>query len=412
MGIVSKKTTLFFILFFMADHCLWLLNADRQSMVNEICWIAIIIILFSQFGFPGLTTLCNRREYNFCYLVLFTIVMGIYSTIQSYLLHGQSLMQGASPQRFMIVGFLLYFCLMKYIQEKEYALELIKKMFLILGYLELILYIAQYLLVDYIRFLQTSYSSIRLGEVRLNLGSIAVPFVVFYSINNIYVNKRVSVKDIISIVAGFFYSFVVAKTRIVLIAYIIAMIAGYLVWKRGGKRKLVVFLVLTIFVAFLVQTELFSYLIDGLNNQDMSSQTRQEGRAYYLQRIAEHPILGCGYINTNNAAAVAYSGMNSIESGIYWVDLGIYGLTFFFGIVGLLWFITLYGKMTKKAFRIARKGNLTFWMYMIYSIVICPNGTGFLWYISKTIELVMWICLIECEYKKIFYDELYVEDKT
>ena len=164
-----------------------------------------------------------------------TVFMGIYSTIQSYILHGQSVIQGAAPQRFMISGFLMYFVLMKYIQEKEYALDMVKRMFLFLGYLELVLYIAQYLLLDHVRFLQISYSNIRLGDIRMNLGSIAVPFVVFYSINNIYINRKSSWKDAVSIVAGFFYAFVIAKTRIVLAAYIIALIGR--VYDMEKRRK-------------------------------------------------------------------------------------------------------------------------------------------------------------------------------
>ena len=405
-GMISKKTTQFFILFFMADHCLWLINSAKQNFVNEICWIFILIFLIAQFGISGFKEIRNKRKYYFCYIVLFTVFMGIYSTIQSYILHGQSVIQGAAPPRFMISGFLMYFVLMKYIQEKEYALDMVKRMFLFLGYLELVLYIAQYLLLDHVRFLQISYSNIRLGDIRMNLGSIAVPFVVFYSINNIYINRKSSWKDAVSIVAGFFYAFVIAKTRIVLAAYIIALIGGYMIWKRGGKRKIIVFIALILFVVFLSQTKLFSYLMDGLNNLDMSSQTRQEGRMFYLARIKEHPIWGCGYINTNHPGAVAYSGMNNTESGIYWVDLGIYGLTFFFGGIGFFWFILLYSKMTRMAFCIARKGDLTFWMYMIYSIVICPNGTGFLWYISNTLELIMWMCLIESEYKGTLQKQL------
>ena len=132
-GMISKKTTQFFILFFMADHCLWLINSAKQNFVNEICWIFILIFLIAQFGISGFKEIRNKRKYYFCYIVLFTVFMGIYSTIQSYILHGQSVIQGAAPQRFMISGFLMYFVLMKYIQEKEYALDMVKRMFLLLG---------------------------------------------------------------------------------------------------------------------------------------------------------------------------------------------------------------------------------------------------------------------------------------
>ena len=117
----------------------------------------------------------------------------------------------------------------------------------------------------------------------------------------------------------------------------------------------------------------------------------------------EHPFLGSGYINTGNENALKYSGMNSIENGIIgWTDLGVYGLTFFFGIIGLIWFIILYGKMTYQAFKIAKMGNVTYLMFMVYSIVSSPNITNFLWYIGNTVSFVLWICLIEKEYKNSY----------
>ena len=138
-----------------------------------------------------------------------------------------------------------------------------------------------------------------------------------------------------------------------------------------------------------------------MNKIDLSSQTRVLGRAYYLQKIAEHPILGCGYINTNNTVAVQYSGINSISTGIIaWVDLGVYGLVFFFGIIGLIWFVWMYGKMTYMSYKIASKGDLTYWMYMIYLIVLVPNSTGFLWYLTNTVQFIILMCMMEGEYKK------------
>ena len=396
---ISKKTVGFFALFFMADHCLWIVNANAQSIAYEMCWIGIFALFVISFARKGFKNVLDRTEYNFSSEVLFTIVMGIYSSVQSYRLHGQSLAQGIVPQRFMIWGFLFYFVLMKYLNKKENALYSLKRMFLLLGYLELFLYILQYLSIDYFQFLQITYT-IRLDEIRMNPGTIALPFVIFNSINHIYSNKKATIKDILLIGAGFFYSFGIAKTRIVLLAYIIAIIGGFLVWKNSGKKKVVVFFVLVFVITILAQTELFSFMLDGLNNLDKSSQTRELGREYYLSKIEKHPILGCGYINTNNAQAVAFSGMNSLKEGVIaWVDLGIYGLTFFFGIIGFIWFIILYGKMAYKSFAVAKNGNSIYWMYMIYSIVICPNGTGFLWNIGSTMGLVWWMCMIEKEYK-------------
>ena len=401
---IHKSSLILFLIFFLADHCFWLVNANVQSLTNEFCWMLIVSMFFCTVFVSDCGKLFNTVFYEFGFLVLFTIVMGGYSTIQAVQLHGQSLMQGILPQRFMISAFLLYFVLMKRINNKKGYLERIESVFLAVGCTEMILYISQYFLINTVRFLNITVSY-RLDGIRMNLGAIGIPFVIFNSINTVFKNKKLRVFDVLCIAAGLFYSFSIAKTRITLVAYMLAIIGGYLVWKKGGKRKFWAFFIIAVFIVCLSQTSLYSYLIEGINNIDLSSQTRSLGRAYYLKRIAEHPIFGCGYINTNNANAVAYSGMNSISTGtIAWVDLGVYGLTFFFGLLGFTWFVILYSKMAIKAYKIAKKGNLAYWMYMVYSIVISPNGTGFIWYISSTVAFVVWICLIEGNYKEMNSD--------
>lgn len=397
---IRKTTVLYFVLFVMADHCLWLLSGNVQSKVNELCWIIIFALFLFKFINTNFSQLFNKQKYQFGRIILFTVIMGIYSTLQSYYLHGQSLIQGILPQRFMIGGFFLYFILMKYINEKKYGMKNIEKIFLTIGYCELILYISQYFLINKIQFLQINYT-MRLGEIRMNLGAIGVPYVIFYSLNQLFGEKK-SWKSIVSIAMGIFYVVVIAKTRIALLAYIISIIGGFMMWKKGGKKKIGIFFLLLTLIVVLTQTELFSYLTDGLKGIDLSTQTRQLGRAYYLKKILSHPILGCGYINTNNVAASRYAGIYSISTGIIaWVDLGVYGLTFFFGIVGLVWFLVLYGKLAMRSYKIGCTGKQTYWMYMLYIIVVSPNSTGFLWYISSTIAFVIWMCLIEKEYRDI-----------
>ena len=406
---IKKFTLILFLLFFGADHCLWLVNSNAQNIITEMYCIIIPCILFFLFQKTLFQEPLNRERYYFGHNILFFIIMALYSSIQAYFMYGQSIVHTFLLQRNVIAGFLLYFVIMWYINHKSFELESLTKMIFFLGFLELTLYIVQYLLINQVRFLQANYT-IRMNEVRMNLDAIAVPFVIFYSLNNIYKNKQITWKEIVPLAAGLFYSFIMAKTRIVLVAYTVAFIAGYLLWKKGGKKKIVVLFVLVAFVCYLTQTELFSLLIDGLNNVDPSAQTRTIGRELYIQRIIEHPLLGSGYIFSGNAKASAYAG---IDQGIYWVDLGVFGIAFFYGLVGVLWFVILYSKILIRSFKIAQNGNYTFWMYSIYLIILSPNGTGYMWYISNTFGLVLWLCLIEGNYNKMkseFQKTLYVAE--
>ena len=401
---VKRKTIILFVLLFLADHCLWLVSMDIQNIAYEICWILCMLLFIVSFAKNGFKEIFIDSNYLYWREAIFTIIMGLYSSLQGMLIHGQTFAQGIAPQRFMISVFILYFVINKYLNKKKGALESLKQMFCILGYLELILYTIQFFTINLFKFLQVEYT-MRFDEVRMNLGTIAVPFLIFNSINNMFKKRRIVVKDLIIVLVGFFYSFGIAKTRILILAYGIAILFGVLLWKNGGKRKIIGLLVFVIFLAILSQTRIFSFTLEGLNAQDDSSKTRELGREYYMTKIVEHPILGCGYINTNNEKALSFSGMNSLkkhEGIIAWVDLGVYGLVFFFGIIGLIWFIVLYGRMTYHSYKISKKGNLTYLMYMIYSIVLSPNGTGFLWQMGSTLSLVLWLCIIEREYKDCY----------
>lgn len=399
-----RKTLLLFIIFFLADHCFWLVNANMQNIAYEVCCISIIVLFIISFIKKGFREVVSYSNYNYYKEVLFTIVMGIYSSVQSMILYGQSFKQGFLPQRFMITGFIIYFVINKYFNKKQYALESMKKMFLALGYCELVIYITQFVLINAFEFLHFQYKY-RLGEVRMNMGTIALPFVIFNSINNLFKARKFIWKDALIIAAGFFYAFGIAKTRALLLAFAVAIVGGFLMWKTSVKKKIIGMVVVIVVMIAISQISLFSFLIEGLNGEDASSKTRTLGREYYLMKIVEHPIIGCGYINTENQKAVDYSGKDSLDYGqgiIAWVDLGFYGLTFFFGLIGFIWFLILYGRMTYQSFKVAKRGNLTYFMFMLYSITISPNGTGFLWSIGNAVSLALWMSMIEREYKNYY----------
>lgn len=396
---IKKSSIILFTFLFLADNCLWLFNARIISLAVELCWMSILVMFILMFAGNNFKEIFNKNKYNFGRFILFFFVMGIYACVQAYLIYRQPFVEGLAPQRDILCAFLSYFVFIKCLNTGRLQVSQFKLIFLNLGYIELVLYIGQYFLINSIRFLQVSYSY-RLGDVRLNLNAMAVPYVVFFSLNNIFKSKKWQIKDFLSVVAGLFYVFQITKTRIALAGYLIAIFGGYLIWKRGGKKKLIVGGCLIVFILYMTNTELFGYLIDGINNVDASAQAREFGRTVYLGKILEHPLFGCGYVNTNNAAAVNYAAMNEgAYGGIFWVDLGVYGLTFFFGFIGLLWFVFLFGKMTYKSFKLAIKGNLTYFMYMLYMIVISPNGTGFIWYFVNAVGFIIMLCFIEVDDK-------------
>ena len=393
---IHKKILILLIVFLCADNLLWLTNDLIRTYAKEIFWIMSFLLFYIYIiSARKWKYLFSEQYFIFGRIMLFPIIMALYSSVQSYFLYGQSLFQGILPQRFMLGGFLLYFVLVEYFVE--YGLqERIEKFFVTFAKMELLLYVIQYLVIEQIHFLQVPYS-IRLGGIRMNAGALGIHFLIFYFINKVFTERKLKISYLFWIGISFYYIFGISKTRMLIIAYSLAIGGCFWIWKNGGKRKLAVFFALVLAMVFMTQTELFKYLITGINNMDSSAQIRTIGREYYISKILDHPVFGCGYINMNNKVALSFSGYND---NIFWVDLGVFGLTFFFGIMGLIWMICWYVKLTYCSYKITQKGNYTFWMYMIYIITISVNGTGFLWYPNDTLCYILITAFIDIYYQR------------
>ena len=62
---VRKSSILLFVLIFLADHCFWLVNANQQSRINEICWGVILVAFFLIVLRSEYNNILNKNEYQF-----------------------------------------------------------------------------------------------------------------------------------------------------------------------------------------------------------------------------------------------------------------------------------------------------------------------------------------------------------
>ena len=127
--------------------------------------------------------------------------------------------------------------------------------------------------------------------------------------------------------------------------------------------------------------------------QDNSAQIRIVGRQHYISKLLSNVrtfLFGSGYINS--AVAERYAG---VDKGIYVVDLGFYGIAFFFGIIGVIWLAFLLVKMYKKAWKLTQRRSYFCLMYLIYLTILLPNGTAFIWQIQASAMLAMVACYME-----------------
>lgn len=394
---INKKIVLFFILWLCADNLFWITGPGLRTLATEIFWmISLVAFVFNIILCTGRRKqLFHNQVFGFGKLMLFPIIMALYSAVQAHIMYGQSLILGLLPQRFMVMGFLLYFVLADYCVQEDHR-EKIRNAFLTLGKIEMVLYVTQYFLLGRFNFLNVPYMY-RLGEIRMTAGALAVHFLIFETVNQIMNEKKIRPIQIFWLIMGLYYAVVIGKTRILLVAYPLAILGAFLVWRKGGIKKLAVFCVFVIVIVCMTQTDLFNFLIEGLLNKDSSAQIRTVGREFYMNRLSEHPFLGCGYVNMKNQEALRASGY---YDNIFWVDLGIYGLAFFFGLAGVIWMLIWFGKMAYMSYKIALSGDYMGWMYMIFLVVTSINSTPFLWSVNGIVSYVVLTALIDAAYKK------------
>lgn len=395
---VNKYLLVIAIVFIMADKLFWLVPTSMINTAGEIACVAAGVMFFSSQA-RKLRIIANQNYYHFGKEMIFPIIMMLYSALVSYLNFGQTFVQGMLPQRFFVIGCLFYFVVVNLFLRNHDYLEKIEQFVFLLGCVEILIYLPQYFLSNVVIYLNCPMS-IRLGSVRMSTSTCALPFTIFYCLNAIFQKKKHTIVYWMFLLAGLYYGIVVSKTRIAMVAYLCAILLAYLLWKKGGNRKLFFLVPLAIAVAEILSSELFSYLITGLKQGDLSSQIRVVGREYYISCFLQNFqsfLFGNGYINTNCSAALAFS---RATDGILWVDLGVYAVAFFFGIVGIGWLVTYIAKFVLCAWKLKNCNNLLYMAYIIYLIVLMPNAVGFLWNFNAMLTLATITACLEYRLKE------------
>lgn len=391
---VNIPMAVLFIILVLADNMFWLVSSAQARIGQDFAALLIImfilLIVFIRLRKNKHFSLEKKNEMAF--LMVFPLIIAFYSSVVGYFHYGQSFIRDFLAQRYMFAGFLTYFLAVKIIDRDEYYLERLIKLLVLLGAIEVIAYLPQYFLVD--KFIYLSCNIVRrLGTPRLYTSSCAIPILIFYCIDALMHKKGNGFRYWLGVIGGLYYSIFVSKTRLAMVAYVIAIFVGYLLWKHGGVKKILMSIPLVIGSMYLLNSELFQFLIGGLHAEDSSAQTRVIGRQLYISKWLENLktfMFGNGYINSDNARR--FSG---VFDGIFPVDLGVYAIGYLFGIIGIAWLIILFYKLLKKAWHLAQKGNMFSLMYLIYLLILLPNGTAFIWQIQASVVLSLMVCYIE-----------------
>ena len=378
---------------FLSENFLYVINKDSYILGFSVQDLGLVLVFLI-----GTLYLIVTREsvvdgkYNFAGFIIFGFVLVLMSSIQSNNLYGQPLLLGIRPQRYVMLWLFCYFPLRKAMLLDHISYKKIENIIYKFGIIELILYIAQFLLGDRLEIIHAGTNNVY-STTRYYVNTIFLCMLLFLALDKVFKKERV-LFNIILIVGVLFELIMVGKMRMTSIAVIATIMIGVILWKKGGSLKVFLIVAGIAGLAMVSQTEVVQSIISTLNGTAISGINtlgiREIGRVFYLETLNQHPLLGGGYINTQFPAAYAAS---AVSKGIYWVDNGIFGFAFFFGGLGLFWVLWFIVTFYRRAYVILKNGTYFFFLLPIYWIISSMNEAH--WYFCNLFVVVILICMLE-----------------
>lgn len=401
VNMATLLKVLLYVIVIGCENCFYLVNADAINISGVLNYTDIFVLLamlfcvlvYTQVGY--LTT----ERLHFKWVIIGVIVLSIISSIQSYLLYGQSFTTGLRPQRFWIIWGLLYFPLRQLLAQKIFDVDDIIKLIFVVGTIEIVLYTAQYLAGSSFTFLYVGTNT-RYGETRYYFNHIFIRLLLFLNLDRVFNRKKI-VSSIFYIAAILFVLLFVGKMRMTSMATLLTIMIGILIWRRGGSTKAGI-LILACIAAFglfntaIVQdtiTEVNSAL-DGSVSSGSTLQIRDAAHELYLEQLAEHPIVGCGFISSLNYNASKAAGL---YNSILLVDNGFWAFIYMYGGLGAIWVIYTFGAILKNSWQISRNKGVYF-VFLTPLAWLIAGQTELHWYWDNGFICLTFILVILEEY--------------
>lgn len=223
------------------------------------------------------------------------------------------------------------------------------------------------------------FEKLRNGTPRFIIGETIIVLSFFISCSIVFSkggkrNRRIF--HVLNIVLTAINLVYIIKTR-TLNLYILSTLMMIPVFKKNIKKKLkflVVFLI-SIIITF-VSAEYFIPIVKNLIHSDHGVQIRFFTIEYYIEYFKTHYLLGAGYISSS-----PYYETHSIVTGplgrYYPSDVGLIGLMFRSGIIGLIWLISWFYTSLKiikdNTIRIPAQYDLLMKLVIVFLMFSCIN---------------------------------------
>lgn len=330
----------------------------------------LFAITFIKYKFKIPYSKYNR--YIFCGIGLI-----ISSAIAGFLTYGQDIILGLNVQRLRLATLLMFFVMVAWEKQNKISYTGVTSLIATFAKVYLFICVCQYLVQDYIIFTYTfDEASFRFGKIRFRFNDLYFAFFLGFLLDDI--QKKIDTKKLFLALLLFLFFFKISMTRMTVITVVVAT-ASFFVF-CGKRRKIKVLGICTIVIALFLSINSDIYdnfigLYSGKNTREPDTVVARDlSRAYYIKKTVEtnHSILiGCGAASANNALALnsTYPQIYSSEYGYaikyFPQDNGIVASFYFYGLVGIIWWLWISGRIFIDAKHVFKKKRIYLFLFLL-----------------------------------------------
>ena len=356
------------MIYVISQNCLYLLpNSSIYSRVSSLLLMAVFLV----------SILLNKgkisKRHQFSLIMGFPVFLSFFASLREISIYPDAdfAYSFTSQAQWWIYGF-VYFSVVLLIDNKRITEKEILHMMVILGTIQLVIGITQFIFQSRVIFTYIKTST-RLDEKRFRFPIVMMCFCCMYGIGRIFKGKEIA-KGIALIGATLFQAIFVQQFRSTAIGLTAAMIIGYLIWKKKFTTKFIVGLAAVIAFLFFYRNSTFlktsfEFLLGG---RDISLGVRSYNINFLIQNILKNPILGNGWVSSEQSAFFASTGyrLNTHITGFSFADGGIFSIAYSYGALGILWVIIFWTQLLKNGIEIIKiDGDYTYFLFPLYMII-------------------------------------------
>ncbi|MDD3225122.1 MAG: O-antigen ligase family protein [Clostridium sp.] len=327
--IFPKVSIAFLIL--INESFLYLINLNGVDIRNPLLLIIIFLFLINLNKF-----IYYKKEYKFKNIILLIIFLSLIEVLNSLIINDEPIIYGFTANK-IFFGYLLYFYLLTLIKKNNTIKNYIEKFIMCTGTVLAFLFIIQYLIYSrkIIFYVQYGYRN----GVRWYTGFGLIIFSMF-----ILIGKMLKIKDIkrnslnlLAITIDLISIIVVSQTRNFIVGIFISFVILVVLQKKYNKT-LLFFMIFTVISLYILMYKnnfiinLFNSIYnEGINNKGTVGFRFKEIQFFVGQWI-KNPLLGNGLYSDNFSKSYIITGLSN---KYYTSDVGIIGLIYQFGVIGI-----------------------------------------------------------------------------